>query len=125
MSKRKDLHLVRDVLDTQVLDREKRPMGKVDGIGLELRDGVPPRVTYFEIDGVTAWRRLGERYGRWAARLAARWQRTAHPYRFRWSEVRDLGIDLEIDVDAERTSTFDLERWLRERFVDRLPGGGR
>jgi hypothetical protein len=123
MSKRKDLHLVRDVLDTQVLDREKRPMGKVDGIGLELRDGAPPRVAHFEIDGVTAWRRLGERYGRWAARIAARWQ--GKPNRFRWSQVRDLGIDLEIDVDAERTSAFDLERWLRERFVRRLPGGGR
>ena len=123
MSKGKDLHLVRDVLDTQVLDREKRPMGKVDGIGLELPDGSPPRVAYFEIDGVTAWRRLGERYGRWAARIAARWH--GKPYRFRWSQVRDLGIDLEIDVDAERTSTLDLERWLRERFVARLPGGRR
>jgi hypothetical protein len=123
MSKRKDLHLVRDVLDTQVLDREKRPMGKVDGIGVELREGAPPRVAYFEIDGVTAWRRLGERYGRWAARIAARWQ--GKPYRFRWSQVRDLGIDLEIDADAERTSAFDLERSLRERFVERLPGGGR
>lgn len=124
MSKREDLHLVRDVLDTQVLDREKRPMGKVDGIGLELRDGAPPRVAYFEIDGVTAWRRFGERYGRWAARLARKW-RHAEPYRFGWSQVRDLGIDLELDVDAERTSTFDLERWLRERFVARLPGGDR
>lgn len=124
MSKREDLHLVRDVLDTQVLDREKRPMGKVDGIGLELRDGAPPRVAYFEIDGVTAWRRFGERYGRWAARLAGKWRHT-EPYRFGWSQVRDLGIDLELDVDAERTSTFDLERWLRERFVARLPGGDR
>ena len=123
MSQRKDLHLVRDMLDTQVLDREKRPMGKVDGIGLELRDRAPPRVAYLEIDGATAWRRLGERYGRWAARLAALWQ--GKPYRFGWSQVRDLGIDLEIDVDAERTPAFGLERWLRERFVKRLPGGGR
>ena len=33
------IHLVRDVLDTQVLDRSKRPMGKVDGLVLELRAG--------------------------------------------------------------------------------------
>ena len=124
MSKPKDIELVREVLDTQVLGRKKRPMGKVDGIGLELRDGAPPRVAYFEIDGVTAWRRLGKRYGRWAARMA-RWWRHAEPYRFGWSLVRDLGIDLEIEVDAERTSTLDLERWLRERFVARLPGGRR
>ena len=119
------IDLIRDVLDTQVLDRKKQPLGKVDGIGLELRDGAAPRVAYLEIDGVTAWRRLGARFGRWAARIASRWQRGGHPYRFRWSQVRDLGIDLEIDVDAERTPTFGLERWLRERFVKRLPGGGR
>ena len=28
------IDLVRDVLDTQVLDRHKRPMGKVDGVAL-------------------------------------------------------------------------------------------
>ena len=32
------------MLDTQVVDRKKRAIGKVDGIGLELRDGAPPRV---------------------------------------------------------------------------------
>ena len=125
MSKRYDIHLVRDVLDTQVLDREKRAVGKVDGIGLELRDGAPPCVAYFEVDGVTAWRRLGERYGRWAARLAAWWNGPGHPYRFRWSEVRDLDIDLEIEADVERTPAFDFERWLRERLVAHLPGGKR
>jgi hypothetical protein len=118
-----EIDLVRDLLDTQVLDRKKRPLGKVDGIGLELRDGGPPRVAYFEIEGPTAWARLGKRWGRWAAKLASRWQREGHPYRFRWSQVLDLGIDIEIDVDAERLPPFDLERWLRERVVGRLPGG--
>ena len=118
-----DIDLVRDLLDTQVLDREKRPLGKVDGIGLELRDGAPPRVAYLEVEGPTAWARLGEHWGRWAAKLASRWQRGGHPYRFAWSQVIDLGIDIEIDADAERSPPSDLERWLRERFVGRLPGG--
>ena len=72
MKRRRLIYLVRDVLDTQVLDRKKRAIGKVDGIGLELREGAAPRVAYLEIDGVTAWRRLGARYGRWAARIASR-----------------------------------------------------
>ena len=116
------IDLVRDVLDTQVLGREKRPLGKVDGIGLELREGAAPRVAYLEIDSVTAWRRLGPRFGCWEAKLASRWQRAAHPYRFTWSQVRDFGIDIEIDVDVERLPPFDLEHWLREKFVDRIPG---
>ena len=118
-----DIDLVRDILDTQVLDREKRALGKVDGVGLELRDGAPPRVAYLEIGAVTAWARLGPRCARWATRLASRWQGEAHPYRFPWSRVRDSGIDIEIDADAERAPPLDLERWLRDKVVKRIPGG--
>ena len=120
MKRRRLIYLVRDVLDTQVLDRKKRAIGKVDGIGLELRDGAPPRV-----DAVTAWRRFGRRSGRWAARIASRWRGPGHPYRFPWLRVRDLGIDMEIEVDVERTPAFDFERWLRNRVVKNLPGGRR
>ena len=119
----KHIDLVRDVLDTQVLDGKKRPLGKVDGIGIELRERAPPRVAYLEIEGPTAWARLGERWGRWAAKLASRWQRQGHPFRFDWSQVRDLGVDIEIEADAEQAPTLDFERWLRSRFVGRLPGG--
>ena len=108
----KKIPLVRDVLDVQVLDREKRPMGKVDGIALELREGKPPRLAYLEVDAASAWRRLGERFGRWARRAQAKWG--GGPYRFAWSEVRELSIHVEVDVDAERTPAFALERRLRE-----------
>jgi hypothetical protein len=107
----KTIPLIRDVLDVQVLDREKRPMGKVDGIGLELRENAPPRVAYLEIDGPSAWRRLGERFGRWARRAQARWG--GAPYRFTWSQVRELTVHVQVDVDAERTPAFALERRLR------------
>lgn len=108
------IDLIRDVLDTQVLDRARRPMGKVDGIALELRGERPPRVAYLEVDSPHAWRRLGERFGRWAAAAQGRWH--GGPYRLTWSQVRDFGIDIEIDADAEQTSAFALERWLREKL---------
>lgn len=110
----KTVPLVRDVLDAQVLDREKRPMGKVDGIALELRAHEPPRVAYLEIDGAAAWRRLGARFGRWARRAQARWG--GGPFRFAWADVRELSIHLEVDADAERTPAFALERWLRSKL---------
>ena len=108
------IHLVRDVLDTQVLDRDKKAVGKVDGIALELRDGEAPRVAYLEINAVCAWRRLHERFGRWAAALARRWG--GEPYRFTWTDVRDLGIDIEVDARVEDTGAFAFERWLREKL---------
>ena len=114
MSDPRTIPLIRDVLDAQVLDRRDRAMGKVDGIALELREGAPPRVAYLEIDGAAAWRRLGERFGRWARRTAKSWG--GEPYRFTWKDVRELTVHVALDVDAERSSAFALERWLRERM---------
>lgn len=122
MTPRTDVDLVRDVLDTQVFDRHERGMGKVDGIGLELREGAPPRVAYLELDAVTSWARVGPRLARWAGAICALWRRGGHPVRVRWSQVRRFDIDVELDLDAEQSPAFDLERWLREHFVDRLPG---
>ena len=110
----KTVPLVRDLLDAQVLDREKRPMGKVDGIALELREDAPPRVAYLEIDAASAWRRLGARFGRWARRAQAKWG--GGPCRFEWSQVRELTIHVRVDLDAERTPAFALERRLREKL---------
>jgi hypothetical protein len=114
MSEPRLIPLVRDVLDAQIVDRRDRAMGKVDGIALELREGAAPRVAYLEVDGATAWRRLGERFGRWAHRAARAWG--GKPYRFTWSQVRKLSIHVALDVDAEQTSAFALERWLREKL---------
>lgn len=114
MNGRRLIPLVRDVLDAQVLDRRKCAMGKVDGIALELREGAPPRVGYLEVDGATAWRRLGERFGRWARRAQAKWGGGA--FRFTWSQVRELSIHVEVDVDAQETPAFALERRLREKL---------
>ena len=109
----KHVPLVRDVLDVQVLDREGRPMGKVDGIGLELRDGAAPRVAYLEVDAASAWRRLGERFGRWARRAQEKWGGGA--FRFTWAQVRELTVHVKLDVDAEETPAFALERRLRRK----------
>jgi hypothetical protein len=114
MSDRRTVPLVRDVLDVQVFDRAQRPMGRVDGIALELRDGAPPRVAYLEVDAASAWRRFGARFGRWARRVQASWG--GGPYRFRWAEVRALSIHLELGVDVEKTPAFALERKLRQRL---------
>jgi hypothetical protein len=91
----KPVGLVHDVLDAQVLDRNDQPMGKVDGIALELREGAPPRVAYVELDAATAWRRLGERFGRWARAVLRR--RGGAPRRFTWQEVIEVTIHVKVD----------------------------
>jgi len=118
------MDLVRDVLDTQLIDRRGRQMGKVDGVVLELAEGEPPRVAALVTGPQALWRRVHARLGRWARRVERLWSRAGAELRIPWSAVRDVGIDVEVDLDAEQTEAFALERCLREKIVRRIPGSG-
>jgi sporulation protein YlmC with PRC-barrel domain len=118
------MELIRDLLDKQVVDREQTKIGKIDGVIAELRAGEPPRVTFVEIGTVALARRLGSRYGRWASRLGG-WiggEKDREPYRIPWSKVRDIGVDIEFDVDVQETAIFDWQDWLRDHIIGRIPG---
>ncbi|HZS45932.1 MAG TPA: hypothetical protein VFC63_12585 [Blastocatellia bacterium] len=115
--------LVRDILDKQLVDRNGRNMGKVDGVIIELRDDKPPRVTYIEVGAITLARRLNSRLAEWVksqftkVRLAR-----SEAYLIPWSKVRDIGIDVEIDMNAETCAAFKLERWIRDHIIRHIPG---
>lgn len=118
------MDLIRDVLDNQIVDRNQRKMGKVDGIIAELRDGQPPRLAYLETGATTLARRLHPRLQRWVAALESKWgAKRSEPFRIPWSKVRDIGIDVDVDIDAEQTSALAYEVWLREQVIKRIPGG--
>lgn len=118
--------LVRDVLDKQVFDASGRKLGKVDGIALTLRTNRPPRVAAIEIDPRIAWRRVHPALGRWLERLQ-RWLQPGDdgPTRIRFEQVVGTGIDVHVDIDGARTNAYVWETWLKQRFVDRIPGGNR
>ncbi len=107
------MDLIRDVLDNQVVDRKQRRMGKVDGIIVELRKTGPPRAVALELGWLTKARRLHPRL--------ARWMRHATPYRIPWSRIRDIGVDVEVDLDAEKTPLLKFEKRLR-KILMRIPG---
>lgn len=118
------MELIRDILDKQVVDREETKIGKVDGLVVELRDGAPPRVAFVEIGTVALARRIGPRLGRLVSRLGERLGGAEHraPYRIPWRKVRDIGVDLEFDIDVHETTIFDWQDWLRDRVIGRIPG---
>ena len=119
------VRLVHDLLDSQLMDREQRPCGKVDGIVLLIGESGPPRVVALEVGALTLARRVSPRVQRWLAR-AARWLGPAapHAYRIPWSRVRSVGAkEIRVDLDAASTPLWTLERWLAERVIRRLPGG--
>lgn len=116
------MKLVHEVLDREVVDRDQRHLGRVDGLALEIRDGAPPRVAYVEIGGATAMGRVAGWLGRFAIALRRRaGGSTRGPTRLPWAVVTGIGRALEVDADAESTNALALELWLREHVVDKLP----
>lgn len=117
------MDLVRDFLDKRLVDREGVPIGRIDGIVIELRGNRPPRVVAAEIGSVTLARRIHPALGRWVAKLSARFGKlTPNPYRIEWAKLHRQENDFRIAVDAEKFPPWAWERWLRDRVVCRIPG---
>lgn len=119
------MHLVRDVLDAQLVDRDGQGLGRVDGILLRLRDGAPPRFVAMEVGAVTLARRVHPRVAR-AVRMLIRWLAPIRVRTTRYSPqlIRDIGVDIEVDVTAsEDPRLLRVEKWLSRHIVSRIPGG--
>jgi len=120
------IDLVRDLLDVQLKDRTGRRIGRVDGVVLELRDGRPPRVAAMEVGALAFARRVHPKIARVLRVVAVR----LLPVSLRsvylpLTLFRDVGVDVELDVDAMRDRRMlRLEKWLNRHVVQRLPGSG-
>jgi len=123
----KEMDLVRDVLDKQVVDRDETKMGRVDGLLLEVRPSQPPRIAALEMGFAVLARRLHPRLEAWLERLRRRFgvssiRKTAR-YRVPWSTVKDVNpYCVQLDVAVLDTPAFDWERWLRDHVVAHVPG---
>ena len=70
---RERLELVRDVLDTQIVDADETKMGRADGIVLAIDGDGPPRVDHLELGFAVLARRLHPRLEQWLQNLRERW----------------------------------------------------
>jgi sporulation protein YlmC with PRC-barrel domain len=117
------VELGRDILDQQVIDREGIPMGRVDGIVLRVQEGRPPTIARLVIGGPTPLRRISRALARRAERWRKRWGPADRDgFEVPWRQVIKVGIDIRLDVAAERTPATAWERWVRDRIVSRIPG---
>jgi sporulation protein YlmC with PRC-barrel domain len=116
--------LIRDVLDNQLIDRNGCKMGRADGIIVEVQEGEPPRLAYIEVGMSVLAHRIHPRLERWIVALQSRWgAKQTKPLRIPWSKVLDVGIDIDVDLEAEETEALAYENWLREQVIERIPGG--
>ena len=117
------MNLVRDVLDQQLLDREGRHSGKVDGIAIEIRGDAPPRVAYLDMGTDVLARRISPRLERWVQGWRKRLGRKPlEPFQVPWSKVTKVDLSVEADFDAEDVGLDHVERWLAEKVIGRIPG---
>jgi hypothetical protein len=118
------MHVFRDLLDKQIVDREEERVGRVDGIIAEIHEGAPPRVIQVELGFVTIARRIHRRFEALAEAVHKRWSvRRSARYHIDWLNVMDVNVHhVKVDVKVEETPAFDWERWLRRHVIGRIPG---
>lgn len=119
------MDLVRDIMDKKLVDQEDCPMGRVDGLVMQLGEHTQPHITHIEIGGSALWTRLHPSVAKFAAKLAAKWgPKREAPVRIPWSRVVTTGKEIKLDVEAKKTGAIDWEIWIARHIVERIPGGG-
>ena len=112
-----------DVLDAQLMYRNRENIGRCDTLMLELRDGRPPRVAAVLIGGQVR----DERIGRWMTALSRLVHgRTREPSegvsRIPFAAMRSLGTTIEMDVLRDELPSEHVEQWLAKHVICRIPG---
>jgi sporulation protein YlmC with PRC-barrel domain len=116
------MDVVRDLLDKLVVDRNGREMGRVDGIVLEQRDGVPPRLMEILIGPTPLAERLHPRLGRFVHTVEARLGLAdGRPVRIDFADVEDFGRAAKLSVAIGETAVEAVEQRLRG-WVAKIPG---
>ena len=114
--------LVSELLDNQLVDRDKVNVGKIDGIVIHVAQGKQPRVTHLESGALILARRLGPRWERIVAFMTRHLGVRKNPvFRVPWSKVTKTGIDVHIDIDGTKSDAFAWEHWLDDHLIGRLP----
>jgi len=114
--------VVRDLLDKQVVDRNGREMGRVDGIVVDQREGGPPKLSTILIGASVLGERVHPALGRWVAAIErALGLDKQRPVPIAFNDVTEIDRRVKVDVAIGDTSAGVVEQWVRG-WVSRIPG---
>jgi len=114
--------VVRDLLDKQVVDRNGKPLGRVDTVIFDVPASGPPTVTAIEIGLVAVARRLHPALAA-VARAVEAWAgvERGRPVRIPIARVLDFERDVKVDVTASETDALAFEQAARA-IISKVPG---
>jgi hypothetical protein len=117
-----ELHL----LDRQIVDRDGRPVAKVDDIELAVRADGRLVVAALLCGPGALGPRTGGRPGRWTTAIWRRLRTEEDPQPGRIDAALVTGTDnaVHVSASADELRVDGLERWVRHYVVDRIPGAG-
>jgi hypothetical protein len=118
-------HAALHLLDHQLRDRHGRLCGKVDDLELEQGESGSWYVAAVLTGPGHLLYRMGRRTsGTWLAKLTTHIERSSlrDPGRIPYDRVSDIGVTVDLAIDADDVATFAAERWVRDHVVGHIPG---
>jgi hypothetical protein len=114
--------VIRDLLDTKVVDRNGREMGRVDSVVVEIRRGAPPRLAAIELGPAVLASRVHPILGRWVAALELAFGvAEGRPVRIAVGDILDIDDHVKVDLTVGETAAATVEQRLRA-WVSSIPG---
>lgn len=108
------MDLVRDLLDKSVVDRNGKPMGRVDGIILNVRVGRPPTVAAIEIGPAVLAHRIHPSVGRVFSAIQQRLGlERGQAIRIPVDDIEEIKEVIRIRLTIGETGTDTTERAVR------------
>src|SRR5919202_5767791 len=96
---KRELLLMRDIVDNQILDCDGERVTKVAGVEAEPREGGRPVVRALLVGPVPLARRVGPRVGRLVERVTGGERKVCIP----WEHVEETGPDIHLNITASVT----------------------
>jgi sporulation protein YlmC with PRC-barrel domain len=121
MARGRQLDLGLHLMDRQVVDRDGRLVCKVDDLELSPDESGNLVVTAILVGPRALGPRLGGWLGRWLAGTGSRLSEQEPP-RIEFGQVTDIGSAVRIARTAEEVDVSQLEDWLSEHVIGKIPG---
>jgi sporulation protein YlmC with PRC-barrel domain len=115
------MHVVRDLLDRLIVDRDGREMGRVDGLVLECEEGAPPRLAALLIGPSVLAHRLHPRLGRFVRALEQRAGLSDRPTQVPLEASERIHGRIMLRISIRETSVDAIEQRFRT-WLTKLPG---